>query len=205
MKPSPQQSSFFYPLLRVLSRTIQRMHHISIWFLAFLAAFFLILHAEALSQQLQDDPALQMENHEFKPLTGPSEPVDPWKSPSQGGEQPYAKQKKVVLKGGVKTKTLYDAIKDEGHVNWYAWYMRAREYLGATGGIDCPLGTPIKFFKSGAVQPLSQLPMCRMSLMGRHVPLPKNTELEAVILPTRSGVAPPASKQELMYYLRQSK
>ncbi len=164
-----------------------------------------MLHAEAFSQQLEADPAIQMENHEFKPLTGPTEPVDPWKSPNQGGEQPYDKQKKMVLKGEIKTKTLYDAIKDESNVDWYGWYMRTREYLGATGGIQCPLGTPIKFYKNGTIQPISQFPVCRTSLIGRHMPLPKNTELEAIILPTREGTGPPASKQELMYYLRQSK
>jgi hypothetical protein len=82
-------------------------------------------------------------------------------------------------------------------VDWYGWYLSAREYLSQTGGLNCALGTPIKFYKNGQIEALSFDPHCLNSVSGRHYPLPKNTQLDALILPVRPGQGPPASRQEI--------
>jgi hypothetical protein len=102
----------------------------------------------------------------------------------------------LVLTG--KVKTLQQAIESEKDtVDWYAWYLAAREYLSQTGGIRCPLGTPIKFYRNGRIEAMSFDPYCISSVSGRNYPLPHNTQLDALILPVRPGQGPPASRQEI--------
>lgn len=97
-----------------------------------------------------------------------------------------------------KVQTLQEAMESEsGKVDWYAWYLSARDYLGRTGGLQCALGTPIKFNRSGQIEALSFNPLCQASVAGRRFPLPPKTRLEALILPVRPGEGPPASPEEI--------
>ncbi len=107
-----------------------------------------------------------------------------------------APSKTLVLTG--KVQTLQQAMESEkDYVDWYAWYLSARAYLGQSGGIRCPLGTPIKFHKNGLIEAMSFDPYCMASLSGRRFALPRNTKLEALILPVRPGQGPPASPEEI--------
>jgi hypothetical protein len=104
--------------------------------------------------------------------------------------------KPMMLTG--KVQTLQQAIESEKDtVDWYAWYLSAREYLSQTGGLRCALGTPIKFYKNGQIEAMSFDPHCIDSVSGRHFPLPPKTQLDALILPVRPGQGPPASRQEI--------
>ncbi len=144
----------------------------------------------------------------FKPLVNHNDPMNPSRPPLQGraeknGEVPVnnAPQKTLVLTG--KVQTLQEAITSESEtVNWYAWYLSAREYLGLTGGLRCSLGTPIKFHKSGKIEAITFDTACIGSVIGRRFPLPANTKLDAVILPVRSGSGPPASEAEIYTRIR---
>lgn len=127
----------------------------------------------ATAQQLQPDPVLA-------PLF----------------DTPASSEKPLVLQGSVKT--LDAAISEEVSVDWYGWYMRARSYLAATGGLPCQLGTTIKFHRTGRLEAMTDDPVCRSSLRGRVFPLPRNTELQALLLPVRQGSAPPASREEFL-------
>jgi hypothetical protein len=110
-------------------------------------------------------------------------------------------KKPLVLTGQVQT--LQQAIESERDwVDWYSWYLACREYLARTGGLQCPLGTPIKFYRNGHVEAMSFDPACQESVQGRHFPLPSKTRLDALILPVRQGTAPPATPQELYNRIR---
>jgi hypothetical protein len=103
---------------------------------------------------------------------------------------------KPTLKGGVST---YDAIleAEKGMVDWYGWYMACRRYITANAGLQCNLGTPIHIYKNGQFDTPSQDPYCLLSVRTKRFPLPTNTRLNMLILPVRSGAAPPASPEEL--------
>lgn len=102
----------------------------------------------------------------------------------------------LVLSG--KIQTLDAAIESERNfVDWYAWYLSVRAYLAQTGGLPCSLGTPIKFYRNGYIQALTTEWRCLQSTQHRMFPLPRNTRLDAVILPVRQRTAPPASPSEL--------
>jgi hypothetical protein len=97
-----------------------------------------------------------------------------------------------------QVKSLQQATLDErGVVDWYAWYLAAREYLGRMGGLQCALGTPIKFYRGGRIEAISFSPVCQASVAGRFFPLPAKTRLGAVILPVRAAESPPANPQEI--------
>ena len=101
-----------------------------------------------------------------------------------------------VLTGQVQT--LQQAIVSEsGMVDWYGWYLSARAYLGRMGGLQCALGTPIKFYRNGRIEALTFNPLCQASVAGRVFPLPVKTKLDAIILPVRPGEGPPASPEEI--------
>ena len=139
----------------------------------------------------------------LKPLVDTSQPNTPSSTlhgkAERQGEIPVSdspSKPPLVLTG--KVQTLQQAIESERDtVDWYAWYLSARQYLGQTGGIRCPLGTPIKFYRNGHIEALSFDPYCISSVTDRHFPLPKNTQLDALILPVRPGQGPPASRQEI--------
>ena len=103
---------------------------------------------------------------------------------------------KAVLKGGVST---YDAIveAEKGVVDWYAWYLACRRYIASHGGLQCDLGTPIHIYKNGRFDTPSMDPYCILSVRTKRFPLPRKTQLDMLILPVRSGSAPPASRDEL--------
>ncbi len=144
----------------------------------------ILLATMASAQQLDTEPSLPP----LFPHSDESNASTPTSPPSK---------KPLVLQGSVKT--LDAAIEAErGTVNWYQWYLNARDYLSRTGGLPCELGTDIKFYKSGRIEALTPDPVCRLSLNWRNFPLPPETQLDAVILPVRSGAAPPASPEELM-------
>ncbi|MGE0199656.1 MAG: hypothetical protein AB7P76_01670 [Candidatus Melainabacteria bacterium] len=139
------------------------------------------------AQELQSDPAVQTELSR--------QPAGPAAATPQPAPD-------VVLHGGVTT--LESAIQTETAIDWYAWYMAARRYLMATGGISCPVGTPIRFYKNGRLDADSHDGVCLYSLKNKRFPLPENTALDAVILPTRSAIAPPANPGELNDYVNRS-
>ncbi|WMU93357.1 hypothetical protein EMOOHJMP_00164 [Microcystis phage MaAM05] len=117
------------------------------------------------------------------------------------GEIPVSNAPTKILTG--KVQTLQQAIESERDVvNWYAWYLSAREYIGQTGGLRCSLGTPIKFYRSGKMEALTFDTNCIASVTGRRFPLPANTSLDALILPVRSGQGPPASRDEIYSRIR---
>lgn len=132
-------------------------------------------------------------------------------APGEGEEKPsgdgFSAQEgsdgSVTLKSTVKTLDV--ALKEEmGKVDWYGWYLAARNYIAHNGFINCPLGTPIKFYRDGRIEPMSFSAPCVASTMNMNFPLPKNTSVDVIILPTRPSVIPPASPQELYDFLRQS-
>ncbi|WP_303673439.1 hypothetical protein [Vampirovibrio chlorellavorus] len=123
------------------------------------------------------------------------------KQGEQPGEVPVSNAPTKILTG--KVQTLQQAIESERDVvNWYAWYLSAREYIGQTGGLRCSLGTPIKFYRSGKMEALTFDTNCIASVTGRRFPLPANTSLDALILPVRSGQGPPASRDEIYSRIR---
>ncbi len=133
--------------------------------------------------------AQELDTTELKP-NGP--PYDAsrydFSTPSPAGAGPVKQQGgKVVLSG--KVQTLQQAIQEEkGVVDWYAWYLSVREYLSQTGGLnECALGTEIVFYKNGRIEARSSDPRCTASVMWRRYPLPRDTQLEALILPVRRG------------------
>lgn len=106
-----------------------------------------------------------------------------------------------VLTG--KVQTLQQAIDSERDVvDWYSWYLSAREYISQTGGLRCALGTPIKFYRTGKMEALTFDTNCIASVTGRRFPLPPKTSLDALILPVRSGQGPPASPAEIYSRIR---
>lgn len=130
------------------------------------------LFCVAQAQVLMDDPALQ------KP-TAPQ------------------RQSPKVLQGGVST--LESVIQQEGrYIDWYGWYMGARQYLAEHGGFKCPRGTPIYFFKDGHLDTPSNDWMCLLSVRTKNFPLPTQTAVEILVLPTRQWEEPPASPEEIL-------
>lgn len=102
-----------------------------------------------------------------------------------------------------KVQTLQQAIESErGIVDWYVWYLSAREYISRSGGLRCSLGTPIKFFRNGRIEALTFDTACIGSVLGKRFPLPENTRLDALILPVRPGHGPPASESEIYSRVR---
>lgn len=105
--------------------------------------------------------------------------------------------KRTLLTGQVQT--LQEAMESEKDtVNWYGWYMACREYLARTGGLQCDLGTPIKFHRDGRIEALTMEPRCLSSSSWRRFALPRQTKLDAIILPVRQGNAPPATPAEIL-------
>lgn len=162
----------------------------------------------------------QMETDELlKPLTpGPSYNANPSEAtPLQGSAKKQQPQTQSVWKPSVTStqptalkiqiKTYQEAVVAErGRVDWYAWYLAAREYLAATGGLNrCMVGTPIKFYKEGRIEAMSPDPFCQMSVKWRRFPLPSNTQLDALILPVRPGKLPPASPAEIQQRIQSNK
>lgn len=132
-----------------------------------------------------------------------SQPVPQKVTPSIPNVDNMKKQQPMVLKGSIKT--LDAAIREERDtVDWYRWYLQAREYLSRTGGFQCAIGTPIIFHKDGVIEPQSYSMLCLRSAAMKRFPLPKDTALSAVILPVRPGQGPPASPEELERRIRES-
>lgn len=138
---------------------------------------------------------------ELEPVTLTPLEAHAQKQGEQPGEVPVSNAPTKILTG--KVQTLQQAIESERDVvNWYAWYLSAREYIGQTGGLRCSLGTPIKFYRSGKMEALTFDTNCIASVTGRRFPLPANTSLDALILPVRSGQGPPASRDEIYSRIR---
>jgi hypothetical protein len=168
----------------------------------------------ALAEEVLAGGTVQESEPFFKPLVDTSqvqpelEPVtltpleaNVYKQGEKQGEIPVSNAPTKILTG--KVQTLQQAIESERDVvNWYAWYLSAREYIGQTGGLRCRLGTPIKFYRSGKMEALTFDTNCIASVTGRRFPLPANTSLDALILPVRSGQGPPASRDEIYSRIR---
>jgi len=110
--------------------------------------------------------------------------------------------KRVVLQGGV---SLDDAMALEGRIqsgkqaiDWYGWYLSARESITERGGLQCKLGTLIRINKAGLFQASSPDPDCQKSVARQWFPLPQNSHIPVIILPVRSGAWQPMSEQELL-------
>lgn len=156
------------------------------WFrpLATMALGGMLASAPAWSQELDttdlkpNGPPYDASRYDFA-SPAPSQPAPATSIKEEGG--------KVVLSG--KIQTLQQAIQSEkGLVDWYAWYLSVREYLSQTGGLnECALGTEIVFYKNGRIEAHSSDPRCRATVMWRRYALPRNTQLDALILPVRRG------------------
>lgn len=132
------------------------------------------------------------EGQKISPLEGRAE---------RQGDIPVSDSPTRLITG--KVQTLQQAIESERDVvDWYAWYLSAREYIGKTGGLRCALGTPIKFHRNGKMEAMSFDTACVGSVIGRRFPLPANTRLDALILPVRPGQGPPASRDEIYSRIR---
>lgn len=165
-----------------------------------------ICHARDLPQ-LDPDPNSNMDSSQLlqplvdTPTPSPGSTLAPLQGKAEkNGTIPVndagSSSQSMMITG--KVQTLQEAIESEKDtVNWYAWYLAARAYLGRTGGLRCPLGTPIKFYKNGRIEAMSFDPYCIASVTGRRFLLPQNTKLEALILPVRPGQGPPASPEEI--------
>ena len=140
---------------------------------------------------------------EHTPLQGKAyRKLTPTSLTPEESSQPPAGSSSASDAGGTKmltgqVQTLQQAIASESNVDWYAWYLAAREYLGRMGGLECALGTPIKFYRNGRIEAQTFNPICQNSVAGRMFPLPTKTRLDAVILPVRAGAGPPASPEEI--------
>jgi hypothetical protein len=152
--------------------------------------FFCTSPAQATEQaQLDTDDML-------KPLVDTRQPAPLQDSVGKQGQASSPSRQSLIITG--KVQTLQQAIESEKDtVDWYVWYLGARSYLGQAGGLQCALGTPIKFYRNGQIEAMSFDPVCQASVAGRFFPLPPKTKLDALILPVRNGQAPPASPQEL--------
>ncbi|MBY0449930.1 MAG: hypothetical protein K2X01_04820 [Cyanobacteria bacterium] len=131
------------------------------------------------SQVLQDDPAL------LAPKSQPDN-ITPQSLPK-------------ILQGGVST--FESAVAAEQDVDWYRWYLDCRNYLAATGGLNCRIGTQLKIYKNGLMEALTEDTACVNSAGSRMFALPKATALDAIILPVRNGKLPPASRSEFLKHL----
>lgn len=101
-----------------------------------------------------------------------------------------------ILNGRVQT--LQQAARTEkDQVDWYAWYLNARDYLFRTGGLDCRAGTLIRFYKSGEIRAMTSDENCITSIGDRRFPLPEGTRLQALVLPVRPTELPPASPEDI--------
>jgi len=152
----------------------------------------------ALSQELESDPTITAQKFKQMEERSAMQGVNLKGQVDKQGEKPG----NVTLQAGVSR--LDAAIEQEQDVDWYKWYLMARDYIYRSGGIDCPLGTNIIFNKDGRMQAESPFAYCQYSVGVMRFPLPKNTRLSAVILPTRPGKAPPASPEELIKRIRNS-
>lgn len=155
---------------------------------------------------VQPDVALDSEPF-FKPLVDTSkrqdaQPLQPLEGRAEKqGDIPVNHNSGPLITG--KVQTLQQAIDSERDgVDWYAWYMSARGYIGNTGGLRCALGTPIKFYRNGKMEALTFDTGCIASVQGRRFPLPANTSLDALILPVRPGEGPPATRDEIYSRIR---
>lgn len=109
-----------------------------------------------------------------------------------------------VIKGSVST--LEAAIEEEGEtIDWYAWYLSAREYLKLTGGFQCPLRTEIRFYRTGRITAVSNDPFCARSAAIKHFPLPEGTKVKVLILPVRSPLEDPATRDEILRRAQEAK
>jgi hypothetical protein len=133
------------------------------------------------AQQLEEDPVLQQ-------LQQPAAVTRP-------------NPERKILKGNIVS--LDAAILEEkGTVDWYGWYMACRQYLIRAGGLNCRIGTMIRFDRSGMMTALSSDLPCVYSVSQKRFALPPNTAVEGIILPVRSGRAQPATPEELHRYLQ---
>lgn len=174
-------------------------------FRSILTVFVLILAlspcgwAQSLSPESNNDvilkPLVDTQQFDLQPAQAPLFKGDAYQQ-KDAAMVPVGQSNGMVLTG--KVQTLQQAIVSEsGQVDWYAWYLAARQYLGSTGGLQCALGTPIKFYRNGLIEAMSFSPVCQASVAGRMFPLPSKTKLDALILPVRPGEGPPASPQEI--------
>jgi hypothetical protein len=148
-----------------------------------------------MAQMLEPDPVV--EDMKKPPIPPPNVPGAP-AQPSSTSKTPTPK---ITLKGNITTLDTA-LIQEADTVDWYGWYMACRKYLILTGGIQCSVGTKIRFNRGGLMTPYSSDPDCVQSVLSKRFPLPTNTKLEGVILPVRSSRVPPASLQELYNLLK---
>ncbi|MEB3287902.1 MAG: hypothetical protein VKJ04_10405 [Vampirovibrionales bacterium] len=150
-------------------------------------ALMLLLAQGGKAQEIEPDPSLSNPQGTFQGKVR--------------DEQAGGSEKKITIQASVQT--LEAAIQSEKDVvDWYAWYLSARKYIASRGGIACPAGTMLKFPKKGFVEvkmsPWDPVePRCVMSIQGMYFPLPEKTRLEAVLLPVRSSLLPPAPPSEI--------
>jgi hypothetical protein len=174
--------------IKIKSNT--RIH--SHW-LTFLLGILMISQTMPLmAQMLEPDPVL--EEMKKPPITSPS-------PPTQKKTESKSQSPKITLKGNITTLDTA-LIQEADTVDWYGWYMGCRKYLILTGGIQCPVGTKIRFNRGGLMTPYSNDSDCIQSVLSKRFPLPTNTKLEGIILPVRSSRVPPASPQELYNLLK---
>jgi hypothetical protein len=165
------------------------------------------------AQVLEKDPSLEgVPGNNNNPILAPLNPTAsspgnfyPEPSQQQSSSQPRPSNPvpspKIILKGNVTT--LDSAlIQEKGLVDWYGWYMSCREYLIYSGGFRCPIGTMIRFNRNGQMTALTNDFACRVSVAQKLFPLPRQTKLDAILLPVRSAKAPPASPEELYQRLK---
>lgn len=152
-------------------------------FQSFTAAFIMALTVAplfAFAQELEEDPAF---------------PPSSQQTPSQTQIQ-RDESGKFIIKGSIQTlEAAIDA--EKGSVDWYGWYLEAREHITKRGGLACQAGTLLTFRRNGQVQAKTLDPKCLLSIEKIHFPLPETTALDAVVLPVRSGALPPAPPSEI--------
>ncbi|MBY0403842.1 MAG: hypothetical protein K2X66_08075 [Cyanobacteria bacterium] len=164
------------------------------------------------TQVLEKDPSLEgtprnNSNNNLPPLNPTvSSPGNFYSDPSQqrpsnASPPNTSPSPKIILKGNVTTLDTA-MIQEKDLVDWYGWYMSCREYLIYSGGFRCPIGTMIRFNRNGQMTALSNDFACRVSVAQKLFPLPKQTKLDAILLPVRSAKAPPASPEELYQRLK---
>lgn len=166
---------------------------------ALVCASMCVMTGPGFAQQLEEDPSL-VPLHQNKPTIHGNTQEN--RNPAHSGTFSTGGSR-TVLKGNITTLDTA-LVQEKDTVDWYGWYMACREYLLATGGLNCSIGALIRFNRNGQMTSLTPEPGCMMSVARKRFPLPPETKLDAIILPVRSGKARPATPEELYYYLKGS-
>lgn len=109
-------------------------------------------------------------------------------------ETPPSQTGRLPLNASV---SLDRAMTDERHIDWHAWYLNARQRIITMGGLPCPQGTQIVFYKDGGVVAATTEDACRQQVARLNLPFPPGSRLWRIYLNVRPADAPPLTPAQL--------